>query len=96
MEDLELGPRSGRVRVRSGKGSKERSVPLDATARNALKDYLKKRPAFAGVTHIFVSQKGHRMSSRAIERVVRDCARLAGHMATGSFFPEGTSFVHCQ
>ena len=42
-QDVELQPRSGKVRISNGKGFKEREVPLNATARRALTDYLKTR-----------------------------------------------------
>ncbi|WP_088554049.1 tyrosine-type recombinase/integrase, partial [Calderihabitans maritimus] len=40
LEDITLRERSGVVVVRSGKGSKRREVPLNATARKALKNWL--------------------------------------------------------
>ena len=40
LEDIEFGERSGRVTIRHGKGNKARSVPLNASARQALADYL--------------------------------------------------------
>jgi hypothetical protein len=41
--ELEFGERSGRVIVRSGKGNKARTVPLNASARQALAAYLAPR-----------------------------------------------------
>lgn len=40
IEDIEFGERSGCVTIRSGKASKARVVPLNASARLALADYL--------------------------------------------------------
>lgn len=43
LEDLDFGERSGRVTIRQGKGNKARLVPLNASARQALADYLAPR-----------------------------------------------------
>ncbi len=43
MADIEFGERSGRVTVRQGKGNKARTVPLNASARQASAEYLAPR-----------------------------------------------------
>lgn len=43
LEDIEFGERSGRVTIRHGKGNKTRTVPLNASARQALAEYLAPR-----------------------------------------------------
>ncbi len=43
LEDIKFGDRSGRVTVRSGKGNKARVVPLNASARLVLAEYLAPR-----------------------------------------------------
>ncbi|HJT56224.1 MAG TPA: tyrosine-type recombinase/integrase [Ktedonobacteraceae bacterium] len=43
LEDIEFGERSGRLKVRQGKGNKARTVPLNASARQALAEYLAPR-----------------------------------------------------
>jgi len=45
VADITLSDRSGMVRIRHGKGLKAREVPLNATARRALKLYLAAHPA---------------------------------------------------
>jgi site-specific recombinase XerD len=40
LDDIELGERSGRVTIRQGKGNKARVVPLNASARQALAEYV--------------------------------------------------------
>ena len=45
LEDIEFGERSGRVTIRQGKGNKDRTVPLNASARQALAEYI--APRFA-------------------------------------------------
>jgi len=43
LEDIEFGERSGRVTIRQGKGNKARTVPLNASARLVLAEYLAPR-----------------------------------------------------
>src|SRR5260221_10360855 len=43
LADIEFGERSGRVAIRSGKGNKARTIPLNASARTALAEYLAPR-----------------------------------------------------
>jgi site-specific recombinase XerD len=43
LDDIELSERSGRVTIRQGKGNKARVVPLNASARLALTEYLAPR-----------------------------------------------------
>ena len=44
MADITISDRSGSVRIRHGKGLKAREMPLNATARRALKQFLEGRP----------------------------------------------------
>lgn len=57
IEDIEFGERSGRVTIRSGKGKKARVVPLNASARLALANYLAPRfgcdPTIRAVTQMW-------------------------------------------
>ena len=43
IADITMNDRSGSVRIRHGKGLKAREVPLNATARRALKQHLERR-----------------------------------------------------
>jgi site-specific recombinase XerD len=43
FEDVTIGERSGLLRVRAGKGNKARSVPLNASAREAIATYMAPR-----------------------------------------------------
>ena len=43
LVDIEFGERNGRVTIRQGKGNKARIVPLNASARQALAEYLAPR-----------------------------------------------------
>lgn len=72
--DVNLGKRSGALGV-YGKRNKYREVPLNVTARDALKEYLKTLPK--GAPHLFCSEKtGGAMTERAIGHVVKKYAEL--------------------
>jgi len=76
--DITLGRRSGVARV-TGKRNKYREIPLNATARQALQEYL---PALTpDATCLFPSEKtGVALTERAVGYIVRryaTCARLA-------------------
>ena len=55
LDDIELGERSGRVTIRQGKGNKARVVPLNASTRQALAEYVAPRlncePTVKAVAH---------------------------------------------
>lgn len=56
LDDLEIGPRSGRVTCH-GKGNKQRIVPLPVEARRALVDYLESRPPSDSQV-VFIGERG--------------------------------------
>lgn len=73
--DVTLGKRSGSLRV-TGKHNKEREVPLNATVRAALQEYLPSLPA--SVTTLFPSGKtGRALSARALGHLIKRYAGLA-------------------
>jgi site-specific recombinase XerD len=63
LEDIEFGERSGRVTIRHGKGNKARTVPLNASARQALAEYLAPRfgcdPTIKAVAFVWPHSKLH-------------------------------------
>ncbi len=79
LSGLDLHERLVRV---MGKGSKERIVPLHATACKALDDYLRLgRSALLGSGSseaVFVSARGNDMSANAIRIVFKQALRKAG------------------
>lgn len=88
---LDLG--EGEVRV-TGKGRKERLVPVGRHARDALERWLVVRASLAGLgeTAVFVGPRGRRLTPRAVQRVVARRARAQGlgpavhpHMLRHSF-----------
>jgi integrase/recombinase XerC len=77
LHDVDLA--DGTVRV-TGKGSKERIVPVGSKAREALKAWQKERRALAGNEQkaLFVSQRGSRLSHRAVQQRVAHWAKKQG------------------
>lgn len=78
ISDLALHDRSGVVRVREGKGRKQREVPLNSNARRALKLYLKGREPLRDEDYVFLSQRGGKpLSLRTMQATVSELARRA-------------------
>jgi site-specific recombinase XerD len=78
VKDLDLRDRSGAVRIREGKGLKEREVPLNLTARRALSDYLNARGSAELEDWVFESKRKAPLSARGVQKVIHDLAAKAG------------------
>lgn len=76
-QDIDLNARSGKVRIVEGKGFKEREVPLNATARRALLEYLKTRGSLKPADSILLSKQGKQPTVRALQLIVKGLARRA-------------------
>ncbi len=77
LDDLAISERKGSLSVRSGKGDKDRTVPLNNDVRQALNAYLAVRPAIAD-KHVFIGQRGEPLQTDAVQLIVRKYARRAG------------------
>lgn len=75
--DVTVRDRTGTVRVRYGKGGKEREIPLNSTARRALRSYLETRAPILPGDPLFVSRRSQAMSVRAMQHLVHELARRA-------------------
>ncbi len=75
--DVIIQSRSGIVRVQEGKGQKQREIPLNATARRALKAYLETRGRLQKNDPLFCSSRGDSISVRSIQSVISSLARRA-------------------
>jgi len=77
--DALVSSRKGVVIVRSGKGDAYREVPLNAEARRSLDAYIKDRRARGGdEPALFVNLHGRRLSTRAIDLIIRGLGHAAG------------------
>ncbi|MDA8219829.1 MAG: tyrosine-type recombinase/integrase [Dehalococcoidales bacterium] len=76
LDDIKISERKGSLVVRSGKGSKYRSIPLNVDARRAIGDYLAVRPKVSD-DHFFIGQRGDGLKPQAVENLVGKYARLA-------------------
>lgn len=74
VTDITINDRSGSVRVRNGKGSKERIVPLALEARLALNELVGNSAAAA----LFGGKNSSRLSTRQIERIVSGIGNQIG------------------
>jgi site-specific recombinase XerD len=81
LDDIEIRERSGTLQVRKGKGRKARTVTLNKDARSILREWLDARQHVAksaSSPHLFLSQKGGRLTPRAIARAIDKIAERAG------------------
>lgn len=77
LADLRISERQGSLLVRSGKGDKDRTVPLNNDVRRAVSAYLHVRPLVAD-DHLLVGQRGDALQPQGVQLVVRKYARRAG------------------
>lgn len=75
VNDIVLRERTGHLIIRSGKGNKRREVPLNATARSALKGWLNSRQN--NTISLFNGKQSNSLSSRAVEYIVEKYAYIA-------------------
>lgn len=83
LVDVELA--SATLRVRGGKGDKDRLVPIGGVAATALDAYLAQRPAlrhrktgFQDTAALFLNRRGGRLTTRSVARIVRHASASAG------------------
>lgn len=97
-DDVVTTARKGKVIVRQGKGDAYREVPLHASARGAVADWVKERRGCRGVeaTALLLNRRGGRLSARSVGQVVTTLGEHAGieglstHVLRHSF---GTNLV---
>jgi site-specific recombinase XerD len=78
LSDLNLRDRSGQVGVREGKGRKPREVPLNASARRALRLYLASREHLQPEDYVFLSERGGKpLALRTVEATLAHLGRRA-------------------
>jgi len=84
LEDLSFARGQEEVRVARGKGNKERVVPMSPKLRRSLRRYLKVRDELVvpvGKTpppHLFLSEKGERVTENTLRRRLYSWVRKSG------------------
>ncbi len=78
VEDVTLGQRSGEVRVRYGKGGIYRAVPLTATVRKVLQEYLKSEPNLKPADPLWVGALGQLRDRGSVAHLLKKYAFQAG------------------
>lgn len=77
LGDVKLSERQGEVRVRSGKGTQARTVPLNRPAREALHHWLEAREdADADTDRLFIGKRGA-LTQNAVQRQLVGIGRRA-------------------
>jgi site-specific recombinase XerD len=77
LGDIRISERKGTLLVRSGKGDKDRIVPLNNDVRQALEAYQQVRPTVSD-DHLFIGQRGEPLQTDAVQLLVRKYAQRAG------------------
>jgi integrase/recombinase XerC len=72
----DLSLEEGVIRIRGGKGGKERLLPIGGKALEAIGEYLKVRGVGNGP--LFLSRSNRRISDRSVRRLVKRLAEEAG------------------
>ncbi|MEN6490010.1 MAG: tyrosine-type recombinase/integrase [Smithella sp.] len=75
IEDITFSERKGELRVRAGKGTKERIIPLNDSCRKAIKVWFSVRPA-GKANRVFTTQRGF-ATTRAIQTVLESIGEAA-------------------
>lgn len=83
LKRSQLEARQGWVNV-IGKGQKERWVPLNETAAEALKNYFKARPMVDDGEFVFVNYRLSRLTARSVARILTRQLIRATHLMPGA------------
>lgn len=76
LNDLIISERSGSVVFRTGKGNKQRSVPLPLIARRSLQSWLDARPPVASA-NVFVGERGP-LTDRGVRNLCDKYSAICG------------------
>ena len=69
--DVTLHRTKGDIKIRDEKTRTERVVPLNASARSALRKYLDRRGEVALTDVLFVSERGKRISNKTVQYLIK-------------------------
>lgn len=76
VPDLDLTRGAEEVRIQTGKGNRERSVPINEKLRKSVKRYLKHRGMHEGP--LFLNKSGHRLTEGTMRRTLYKYVRRSG------------------
>ncbi len=76
VRDIEITARKGELTVRAGKGQKQRTIPLNKVARQALETWLEARPLTGGDA-LLTGKQTEALSPRSVERMLAEMGRRA-------------------
>jgi integrase/recombinase XerD len=81
LEDIDL--ESGEVRVRRGRANKERRIPINPRALNALREYVERgRPSLLrqgeGTDALFLNHRGQQLTRQGTWLIIKEYAQAAG------------------
>lgn len=85
ISDIDISERKGSLKIRSGKGNKERSIPLNAECRRALSIYLEERND--NLPALFISNRHQRISQRSVQTIAEK-HEVNFHMLRHTFITE--------
>jgi len=91
LDDIQISERKGTLTIRSGKGSKYRTIPLNAPIRKAISDYLGVRP-LTNDKRLFLGQRG----ALRREAVFRILNRYATKANVGEVSPHMLRHTFCR
>ena len=75
-------PRTNDVLVITGKGNKQRMVPLLSAVKKTIDAYLKERPVDTKDAPLFIGSRGERLNPGVVQRQIRKLRTLLGLPAT--------------
>jgi len=83
MDSKKSDMEDGWIRVRNGKGDKERLVPVASVALRALNDYLFRRPQTSD--YLFINSHGGRLSRISAFNITKKYLNVSPHVLRHSF-----------
>lgn len=77
LSDITIHQRSGFMRIRNGKGLKQRDIPLNVAARRALNAYLHSRQTAGPNESLFLSKRNEPISVRTLQSTIFQLSKKA-------------------
>ena len=78
VDDIELGEKqNGSMRIRAGRGKKERIIPLNSKATAAISDYLSEKEGEQNRI-LFTNRFGEALGERGVQKMLRKYLKKAG------------------